>query len=107
MKMAIALAGRLGAELAIGTDPDADRMGAAVRRPDGTYAMLTGNQIGCLLDQLSAGEAQVIRHAPSVRLYRQVFCLHRYGRRDRPALWCNVLYGNDGVSFYFRAYYKK
>ncbi|MCK7477631.1 MAG: hypothetical protein M0C28_09265 [Candidatus Moduliflexus flocculans] len=36
-------------ELAIGTDPDADRMGAAVRRPDGTYTMLTGNQIGCLL----------------------------------------------------------
>jgi phosphoglucomutase len=49
MKMAIEQAGRLGAEIAIGTDPDADRMGAAVRRPDGTYAMLTGNQIGCLL----------------------------------------------------------
>ncbi len=49
MEMAIALASRLEAELAIGTDPDADRMGAAVRRPDGTYTMLTGNQIGCLL----------------------------------------------------------
>ncbi|MGD0278673.1 MAG: phospho-sugar mutase [Smithella sp.] len=49
MKMAIEQAGRLGAEIAIGTDPDADRMGAAVRRQDGTYAMLTGNQIGCLL----------------------------------------------------------
>jgi phosphoglucomutase len=49
MKMAIALAVRLGAQLAIGTDPDADRMGAVVRRQDGTYAMLTGNQIGCIL----------------------------------------------------------
>ncbi|MGP8152992.1 MAG: phospho-sugar mutase [Smithella sp.] len=49
MKMAIDLAGRLEAEIAIGTDPDADRMGAAVRKPDCTYAMLTGNQIGCLL----------------------------------------------------------
>lgn len=49
MKMAIALAGRLGADLAIGTDPDADRMGAAVRGSDGAYTMLTGNQIGCLL----------------------------------------------------------
>ncbi len=49
MKMAIELAGQLGAEIAIGTDPDADRMGAAVRRGDGSYAMLTGNQIGCIL----------------------------------------------------------
>ena len=49
MKMAIELAGRLGAEIAIGTDPDADRMGAAMHRSDGTYVMLTGNQIGCLL----------------------------------------------------------
>ncbi|MDD4356728.1 MAG: phospho-sugar mutase [Smithellaceae bacterium] len=49
MKMALALAGRLEADLAIGTDPDADRMGAALRRQDGTYVMLTGNQIGCLL----------------------------------------------------------
>jgi len=49
MEMAIALAGKMEADLAIGTDPDADRMGAAVRRPDGTYTMLTGNQIGCLL----------------------------------------------------------
>lgn len=49
MKLAVELAGRLGADIAIGTDPDADRMGAALRRPDGKYIMLTGNQIGCLL----------------------------------------------------------
>ena len=49
MQMAISLAKDLGAEIAIGTDPDADRMGAAVRRQDGTYTMLTGNQIACLL----------------------------------------------------------
>ena len=49
MKLAIELAGRLGADIAIGTDPDADRMGAALRGPDGRYTMLTGNQIGCLL----------------------------------------------------------
>ena len=49
MKMAVELAGQTGADLAIGTDPDADRMGAAVRRPDSTYGMLTGNQIGCVL----------------------------------------------------------
>ncbi len=51
MKMAIKLAGQVGAEIAIGTDPDADRMGAAVRRADGSYVMLSGNQIGCLLTE--------------------------------------------------------
>jgi phosphoglucomutase len=49
MKMAIDMAASVGAEIAIGTDPDADRVGAAVRRDDGSYAMLTGNQIGCIL----------------------------------------------------------
>lgn len=49
MKMAIKLALRVGADLAIGTDPDADRMGAAARAADGSYVMLTGNQMGCLL----------------------------------------------------------
>ncbi|GMA45796.1 phosphoglucomutase [Tetragenococcus muriaticus PMC-11-5] len=33
----------------IATDPDADRLGAAVRMPDGEYKVLTGNQIGALL----------------------------------------------------------
>lgn len=37
------------ADLLIATDPDADRLGAAVRLPDGSYQVLTGNQIGALL----------------------------------------------------------
>jgi len=49
MQMAIDMAKSVGAEIAIGTDPDADRMGAAVRREDGSFTMLTGNQIGCIL----------------------------------------------------------
>ncbi|NLT97599.1 MAG: phospho-sugar mutase, partial [Christensenellaceae bacterium] len=49
MQMAIDMAKSVGAEIAIGTDPDADRMGAAIRREDGSFTMLTGNQIGCIL----------------------------------------------------------
>ncbi|WP_071130670.1 phospho-sugar mutase [Enterococcus timonensis] len=37
------------ADLLIATDPDADRLGAAVRLPDGKYQVLTGNQIASLL----------------------------------------------------------
>jgi phosphoglucomutase len=48
MKMAIELAEKEGADLAMGTDPDADRLGVAVR--NGTeFVLLTGNQLGSLL----------------------------------------------------------
>ncbi len=46
---AIRLGQAEGADLLVATDPDADRLGAAVRLPDGTYQVLTGNQIGALL----------------------------------------------------------
>jgi phosphoglucomutase len=49
LKMAIDLAEQSGAEIVIGTDPDADRMGVAVRDADGRMQLLTGNQIGSLM----------------------------------------------------------
>ena len=49
LKMAIDLAEGSGAEIVIGTDPDADRMGVAVRDAAGKMVLLTGNQIGSLM----------------------------------------------------------
>ena len=49
LAMAIALAEESGAEIVIGTDPDADRMGVAVRDAAGEMVLLTGNQIGSLM----------------------------------------------------------
>ncbi|WP_165206873.1 phospho-sugar mutase [Weissella sagaensis] len=49
LAMGIALAKEQGADVVIGVDPDADRMGTAVRLPSGDYQLLTGNQIGALL----------------------------------------------------------
>lgn len=49
LKMAIDLAEKHGAEIVIGTDPDADRMGVAVRDAAGRMQLLTGNQIGSLM----------------------------------------------------------
>ncbi|MBR5767531.1 MAG: phospho-sugar mutase [Clostridia bacterium] len=46
--LGIELARESGAELIIGTDPDADRMGIMIKRGDG-YELLSGNRIGCLL----------------------------------------------------------
>jgi phosphoglucomutase len=37
------------ADLVLATDPDADRMGVALRNPAGDYELITGNQIGSLM----------------------------------------------------------
>ena len=47
--MAIAKANETDTDLVIATDPDADRMGVAVRDLAGKMVLLTGNQIGTLL----------------------------------------------------------
>jgi len=49
LNMGIELARREGADLVIGTDPDGDRVGIAVRRPDGAFELVSGNRIGALL----------------------------------------------------------
>ncbi len=48
-KLAIALAETKGATVCLATDPDADRLGIAVRKMDGQWVTLTGNQIGVIL----------------------------------------------------------
>ncbi len=48
-ELAIKLASDNDVDLIIGTDPDSDRVGVVVRKNDGEYAVLTGNQTGCLL----------------------------------------------------------
>ncbi|QEA44254.1 phospho-sugar mutase [Leuconostoc lactis] len=49
LEMAIGYAKETGADAVVATDPDADRMGAAVRLADGTFQVLTGNQIAAVL----------------------------------------------------------
>lgn len=49
LAMAIAKADETGADVVVATDPDADRMGVAVRNREGKMVLLTGNQIGTML----------------------------------------------------------
>ena len=48
-ELAIRYGKEIDADLLIGTDPDADRLGVAVKNPEGEYVVLTGNQTGALL----------------------------------------------------------
>lgn len=49
LQMGIDLAEKEGAQIVIGTDPDADRMGVVARNASGEMQLLTGNQIGSLM----------------------------------------------------------
>ena len=49
LSMGIALANRIDADVVFGTDPDADRLGVAVRDDKGEFIALSGNQTGILL----------------------------------------------------------
>ena len=49
LALAVALAERENCDVVLATDPDADRMGVAVRNRSGKMELLTGNQIGALL----------------------------------------------------------
>lgn len=50
-KLAIDLAKEVKADLIMGTDPDADRVGVLVRNEEGEYLVLTGNMLGAMLTE--------------------------------------------------------
>ena len=47
--LAFKLAEQTGASVILATDPDSDRLGVAVKKNDGNWQVLTGNQIGSIL----------------------------------------------------------
>lgn len=49
LAMGVALGNKIGADVVLGTDPDSDRLGVAVRNREGEFVLLTGNQIGVML----------------------------------------------------------
>ena len=49
LKLGLELAKECGADLMLATDPDADRVGIAMKCPDGSYELVSGNEVGVLL----------------------------------------------------------
>jgi len=60
LRLGLELAKKSGADLMLATDPDADRVGIAIRCPDGSYELVTGNEVGVLLlDYICAGRIEM------------------------------------------------
>jgi len=49
LRLGLELAKAEGADLMLATDPDADRVGIAIKCPDGSYELVSGNEVGVLL----------------------------------------------------------
>ena len=59
LRLGLELAEKEGADLMLATDPDADRVGIAMKCPDGTYELVSGNEVGALLlDYICAGRIE-------------------------------------------------
>ena len=59
LKYGLELAKETGADLMLATDPDADRVGIAMKCPDGSYELVSGNEMGVLLlDYICAGRIE-------------------------------------------------
>ena len=68
LQLGIQMAERMDADIVLGTDPDSDRVGVAVKTSEG-YRLLTGNQIGALLvdfvtssiENISEGKLAIVK----------------------------------------------
>ena len=59
LEQGLKLAKETGADLMLATDPDADRVGIAMKCPDGSYELVSGNEMGVLLlDYICAGRIE-------------------------------------------------
>ncbi len=59
LELGLKLAEESGADLMLATDPDADRVGIAMKCPDGSYELVSGNEMGVLLlDYICAGRIE-------------------------------------------------
>jgi phosphoglucomutase len=64
-ELALKLAAEVNAELVIATDPDCDRVGLAVRNSKKGYDMLSGNQVGCLLQEYILSQRTLNKTMPA------------------------------------------
>ena len=57
-KLALKLADEIDADIIVGTDPDADRVGTVVKNNNGEYVILSGNMMGVLLTEYILSQKQ-------------------------------------------------
>lgn len=72
---------RIGADLLIATDPDADRLGIAVKNDKGDYVVLTGNQTGAILLHYILSQKQAKGKLPKNGVMLKTIVTSELGRK--------------------------
>ena len=70
----------MNADILIATDPDADRLGIAVKDTDGEYVILTGNQTGALFLHYLLAEKKALGQLPSNGVMLKTIVTSEFGR---------------------------
>ena len=103
MDLAAALAAKLGADLVLANDPDADRCAVGVPLPDGRVRMLTGDEVGGLLSEHviahTTGDRMVATTIVSSSLLAKIAQAHgvRYGETLTGFKW--IIKAGPGLVF--------
>ncbi len=80
-ELAIKEGNQIGADLLIATDPDADRLGIAVKNNEGEYVVLTGNQTGAILLHYILSQKQEKEKLPKNGVMLKTIVTSELGRK--------------------------
>ncbi|MGE6630797.1 phospho-sugar mutase [Bacillus sp. NPDC077027] len=96
---AIKLGESQNADILIATDPDADRLGIAVRNSEGDFTVLTGNQTGALLLHYLLSEKQKIGKLPKNPVVMKTIVTSELGRAVAMAFGATTIDTLTGFKF--------
>ncbi|MFO1442710.1 phospho-sugar mutase [Bacillus sp. Bva_UNVM-123] len=80
-ELAIKLGEEINADLLIATDPDADRLGIAVKNQSNEYVLLTGNQTGALLLHYLLSQKKIKNELPRNGVMLKTIVTSELGRK--------------------------
>ena len=98
-EIAIRYGKEVDADLLMGTDPDADRLGLAVKNDEGEYVVLSGNQIGVLLQHYLLEQKQKSGDLPENGIVIKTIVTSEIGRAVRKSFGMASLDTLTGFKF--------
>ncbi len=85
--MAIQYGKEINADILLGTDPDSDRLGVAVKNNQGEYIVLTGNQTGAIMLHYLLSQKKEKGNLPENGIVLKTIVTSEIGRAIAESFW--------------------